>query len=250
MKTALRKLSIAMLATWSLSSFAGSVAGTGGATEVTQLLNNVEMVNQTTQQIMMVQQQLTMLANQAKNLTMAPQQIWGQAQSDLMRLTSLVAQGQSIAYAGQNVDQIFKQRFPGYGSTSTNSNYGQLYRSWSDASRQGLSTALQAAGFQVGNFATEQAALQQIQGISAGSPGSLQAIQAGNMIASQQVEQLQKLRQLTVAQMEAQNGYLAAQQTKEDHSTEALDKWMRQGNGKVRDTNGSGFVGISSSNLR
>lgn len=221
--------------------FAGSVAGTGGSTEVTQLLNNVEMVNQTTQQIMMVQQQLTMLANQAKNLTTAPQQIWGQAQSDLMRLTSLVAQGQSIAYSAQNVDQVFRQRFPGYGSTSTNTNYGQLYRSWSDASRQGLSTALQAAGFQAGNFASEQAALQQIQGISAGSPGSLQAIQAGNMIASQQVEQLQKLRQLTVAQMEAQNGYLAAQQTKEDHSTEAVDKWMRQGDGTLKQPGTRGF---------
>jgi type IV secretion system protein TrbJ len=229
------------MSVFAFNGYAGSVAGTGGSTEVTQLLNNAEMVNQTTQQIMMVQQQLTMLANQAKNLTTAPQQIWGQAQSDLMRLTSLVAQGQSIAYSAQNVDQVFRQRFPGYGSTTTNTNYGQLYRSWSDASRQGLSTALQAAGFQAGNFATEQAALQQIQGISAGSPGSLQAIQAGNMIASQQVEQLQKLRQLTVAQMEAQNGYLAAQQTKDDHSTEALDKWMRQGNGNINDRGSRGF---------
>lgn len=250
MKNSPKKLAVAVLAAWSLNSIAGSVAGTGGATEVTQLLNNAEMVNQTTQQIMMVGQNLQMLANQAKNLTSAPANIWGQAQSDLMRLTTLVAQGQSIAYSGQNIDQVFRQRFPGYGQTSTNTNYGQLYRSWSDSSRQGLSMALQAAGFQAGNFATEQAALAQIQGISAGSPGSLQAIQAGNMIASQQVEQLQKLRQLTVAQMEAQNGYLAARQTKEDNSTEAVDKWMRQGNGKVRDTNGSGFLGISSGNLR
>ena len=235
-------LSTAVLTATAPAAFAGSVAGNGGATEVTQLLNNAELVGQTAQQIQMVQNQLTQLMNEAKNLTAAPQQIWGQAQQDLMQLTQLVQQGQSLSYALANVDQMFKQQFPGYGQSTTSPNYSQLYQSWSQKSMDGLRQALTAAGVQSNQFQNEQQAMANIQSISAGSPGALQAIQAGTMVASQQVEQLQKLRQLQMAQMQAQANYLAAQQSKQDNDTEAVQAWMKQGNGTVRQPRSSGFA--------
>ncbi len=216
-----------------LAAFAAGVAhagggpAAGGATEFTQMMNNVELASQTAQQINMVRNQLEGLAMAAKNLTASPQQIWAQGQSDLTKLINLVSQGQSLIYTAQNVDQSFKQKFPGYGNTPSGQTYGTAYKNWSESSRQGISNALQTAGLQAQLFSTELGAIQQIQSISAGSPGALQAIQAGSMIAAQQVDQLQKLRQLQMAQMEAQNTYMAAQQSRQDDVDSSVDAFLK-----------------------
>lgn len=65
---------------------AGSVAGFGGATEITQILNNIELVNQSAQMYQQVQQtlqQVMMEKQQLQNLIAAPTQTWGQAQQEL-----------------------------------------------------------------------------------------------------------------------------------------------------------------------
>ncbi|WP_260505163.1 P-type conjugative transfer protein TrbJ [Ralstonia pseudosolanacearum] len=225
---------------------AGSVAGNGGATEVTQILNNTELVQQSAQMYQEVQQtlqQVQMMQSQLKNLITAPQQLWGQAQSDLVQLTQLVGQTQAISYAAANVDQQFRQAFPGFAQTAGNTSYGAKYKDLMTKAMGGLNTALQNAGLDVQQFDTERNAIAQIQGISAGSQGSLQAIQAGNMIASQTVDQLQKLRQLLATQAMAQSNYLGMQaQVQADH-TDALQTMLKQGDGTVRQPGQSGFRG-------
>jgi P-type conjugative transfer protein TrbJ len=223
---------------------AGSVAGNGGATEVTQTLNNYELVTQSAQMYTQVQQslqQVQMEQQQLQNLIAAPQQLWGQAQQDLGNLVQLVSKTQAIAYSAGNIDQQFKQSFPGYAASAGSTNYGQQYSSWIQKSLDGLNTALQAAGLNTSQFATEQSAMDQIQNLSAGSPGSLQAVQAGNMIASQTVQQLQKMRQLLANQTMAQTNYLATQQQIKADQTDAAQTFLRQGNGQVRQPNQSGY---------
>ena len=51
--------------------------------------------------------------------------------------------------------------------------------------------------------------------MSQNSVGRLQAIQAGNQIAAQQVRQLQKLRQLMMTQMQMQSAFMATQSDKD-----------------------------------
>ena len=228
---------------------AGSVMGNGGATEVTQILNNVQLVQetaQTYQQIQQLAQQLQYMQSQLQNLAAAPQQIWGQAQQDLTQLTQLtqlVSQSQTLAYAAGNGAQQFQQNYPGFAATAGATNYGQQYSTWINNSLSSVSAALQSAGFQANNFASEQAALQSIRNISAGSPGALQAIQAGNMIASNQADQLMQLRQLMTAQMGAQDSYIAARQQVQANQTNAAQTVLMQGNGTVRQWGQSGFVG-------
>jgi P-type conjugative transfer protein TrbJ len=227
MKKALRNTVLAALAGSMVMSTAnaGSVAGNGGATEVTQILNNVELLNQSAQMYQQVQQtlqQVQMMQQQLKNLVQAPQMIWGQVQADLQTLTQLVAQGQALGYALGNIDQTFATKFPGY-STALKSNFSQQSKNWTQTSLDSLRTALNAAGLQSQQFATEQAAMDAIQSIAAGSPGALQAAQAGVMVASQQVQQLQKLRQLFMAQMQAQNAYLAKQAQQESNDRATMD---------------------------
>jgi len=226
---------------------AGSVAGFGGSTEVTQILNNAELVNQSAQMYQQVQQtlqQVVMEKQQLQNLIAAPVQTWGQAQQELAALTDLVNKTAALSYAGGNIDQLFKMTFPGYAKTSGNTNFGSKYQSLIQTQMDGLNSALQAAGLQSSQFANERMAIQQIQGMSAGSPGSLQALQAGNMIASQQIDQLQKLRQLYMAQMQAQISYMAGQAQNQADQTDAVQTFMNQGNGTVRKWGQNGTVGF------
>lgn len=231
----------------STSSNAGSVAGFGGSTEVTQILNNVELVNQSAQMYQQVQntlQQVMMEKQQLQNLIAAPVQTWGQAQQELAALADLVNKTAVLSYAGGNIDQQFKTKFPGYAKTAGNTNFGSKFFDMVKVQMDGLNSALQAAGLQSSQFSNERAAIQQIQSMSAGSPGSLQALQAGNMIASQQIDQLQKLRQLYMVQMQAQNSYMAGQAQQQADQTDAVQTFMNQGNGTVRKWGQNGTVGF------
>lgn len=225
---------------------AGSVAGNGGATEVTQILNNSELVVQSAQMYQQVQQtlqQVQMMQQQMRNLLTAPQQLWGQAQQDLMQLTQLVGQTQAIGYAAANVDQQFRQAFPGFASSAGNTNYGAKYKDLITKAMGGLNSALQGAGLNARQFDTERNAIAQIQGMSGGSQGALQAVQAGNMIASQTVDQLQKMRQLLQTQAQAEANYLGMQAQVQADQTDALQTMLKQGDGTVRRTGQSGFRG-------
>ena len=229
------------------SAHAGSVAGNGGATEVTEILNNSELLMQSAQMYQQVQQtlqQVQMMQAQLKNLVTAPQQLWGQAQQDLIQLTQLVNQTTAISYAAANVDQQFRQAFPGFSQSAGNTNFGAKYKDLMRKAMGGLNSALQTAGLNVKAFDSERNAIAQIQGISAGSEGSLQAVQAGNMIASQTVDQLQKLRQLLAAQTLAQSNFLGMQAQVQSDQTDAAQTVLKQGNGAVRQWGRSGFVGF------
>jgi len=243
--TARRAILAALVSTVVMSTAnAGSVAGNGGATEVTQTLNNVELVQQSSQMYQQVQQtlqQVQMMQAQLKNLVAAPQQLWGQAQQELISLTQLVAQTNAISYAAGNIDQSFKQAFPGYAKSAGATNYGTKYAALITKAMDGLNSALQGAGLNANQFANERAAIQQIQGISAGSQGSLQAVQAGNMIASQTVDQLQKLRQLLASQAQSQANFLGAQAQIQADQTDATQTLLKQGDGTVRKAGQSGY---------
>ncbi len=62
-----------------------------------------------------------------------------------------------------------------------------------------------------------------------GAQGRLEALQIGNQIASLQVEEMAKLRQLFAAQINAQNAYLGAQEAKAAGSAAAFDAWVGNG---------------------
>lgn len=232
MKKALRTAVLTALAGSMVmnTAHAGSVAGNGGATEVTQILNNAELLQQSAQMYQQVQQtiqQVQMAQQQLKNLINAPQMIWGQVQGELTQLTQLVAQGQALGYALGNIDQQFANQFKGY-TTALKTNYVQQSKSWTQTSLDSLKSALNTAGLQSNQFASEQAAMDSIQSIAAGSPGALQAAQAGVMVASQQVQQLQKLRQLFMSQMQAQNAFLAKQEQQQANDRSTMDAHFTQ----------------------
>jgi P-type conjugative transfer protein TrbJ len=116
--------------------------------------------------------------------------------------------GQALAYSLGNLDQLFRQTYPGYGYNV--GTYYTQYRNWSQTSLDTTLGTLRAAGLQGQQLQNEQAILNSLWSSLQGTDGRLEAIQALGDISEQQVEQLMKLRELMMADMSSKQAYQAA----------------------------------------
>jgi P-type conjugative transfer protein TrbJ len=185
---------------------ASAHAGVPGvfATEYTQLLNYAELVGQLEKQVMMVENQLTQIADMTKQGVPITDQLFGTVTSDIANLRQVVNSGEALSYTMSNLDGSFRTRFPGYSSTT---NYGQSYQTWSQTSLDSTLGALNAAGLQNSQFDSDEALLATLQGQSQSAVGRMQAVEVGNQIAENEAEQLMKLRQLMMADMQSKASY-------------------------------------------
>ena len=199
---------VAVMATETVNP-APAYAGVPGvfATEYTQLLNYLQLVGSLEKQVLMVENQLTQIADMARNGVTITNQMFGTVVSDITNLNQIVKTGQSLSYTMSNLDGAFRLRFPGYSSSA---NYGQSYQNWSQTSLDSTRGALDAAGLQNSQFNSDEALLQTLQGQSESAVGRMQAIEVGNQIAENQAEQLMKLRQLMMADMQSKASYQGA----------------------------------------
>lgn len=231
-KTFLRGLSAAALA--SLASLAPSVSQAGavvGATEFTQIANNIELVmgymqqmEQYATQLRQWETQMQQYANAVQNTLNIPKQVWNSVTTDLMGVSQIVRNGRSLAYSASNIAEQFGNTFKGYNAPT---NFRQAYSGWSTSTLDTLKGAFSANQLQAAQFAKEEDTLAYLRSQSESAEGQMQAIQVGAQIAEQQVQQLQKLRQLMMVQSSAQNAYLAAQTDKDAASRATADGVLR-----------------------
>jgi P-type conjugative transfer protein TrbJ len=178
------------------------------ATEYTQLLNYLELIGQLEQQVLMVENQITQIADMAKHGITITDQLFGTVESDISNLRTIVNTGEALSYTMSNLDSTFRVRFPGY---SPSTNYSTAYQTWSQTSLDSTRGALDAAGLQDSQFDSDAALLKTLEGQSQSAVGRMQAIEVGNQIAENQAEQLMKLRQLMMADMQSKAAYQGAQ---------------------------------------
>jgi P-type conjugative transfer protein TrbJ len=208
---------------------AGANAGAViGATEPTQILNNIQLVmsyaQQAQQTVTQINQYETMLRN-LQNLNPnalvngQAQVLWNNANMNqaFMNLQTVVVNGQSTAYTLQNQNQLFQQAHPNYFSGNASaSNLNSQYSAWSANTQNAIQNSLNLVGAHASNFANEQQLIQQLQTRSQTATGQLQVLQAGNDVGVAMVGQMQELRQLQMAQINAQGQYMSGQQSKDD----------------------------------
>lgn len=228
----------------------GAVAG---ATEPTQILNQIQLVmsyvEQAQQTVTQLNQYQTMLTNlmrltPSELLGQASRQLWqdqGMAQA-FSNLRNIVVNGQNIAYTMSNMDSQFKNMHPGYGGFGSGTDFFKAYQMWSDNTLGQVKNAVAMVTTHSENFATEEGMVQELSSASNSAQGQLQAVQAGNQIGVAMVGQMQKLRQLQMAQMQAQNAYIAGQQSRQDANDAALQQFLQNAKSYKPETYGKGKV--------
>jgi len=207
---------------------------TGQATEWTQLANNAELISlvgksaeqvdnqirQITQLAEQIQNQLRIYENMLQNTAQLPDHVWGQVQSDLGRLQSVVAQGQGVAFSMGNIDDVLKQRFPSFADFNTNlpdaATFSSTYQNWSNTNRDTIAGTLKAANLTADQFSSEEATMGQLRSMSESADGQMKALQVGHQIATQQVAQMQKLRGLVSQQMTMMGTWYQSEQAEKD----------------------------------
>jgi P-type conjugative transfer protein TrbJ len=194
------------------------------ATEITQLLNHAQLVMQYIRQGQQLANELNMYADMLKNTRSVPGYTFGAINNDINALATIVQGGQALAYSLGNLDQLFRQTYPGYGY-NTGIFYTQ-YRNWAQTSLDTTLGTLRAAGLQGRQLQTEQAVLNSLRASLQSSTGRLEAMQAVGTIAEQQIEQLMKLRQFMISDMSSKQAYQAAMVQQQAASQAAAQRFF------------------------
>ena len=196
---------------------AGVIAGL--ATEWRQILNHVQLIQSYIRQGLQLANELKHYQLALKESLIQPNQVFGVIQQDLGQLAQLVQGGRALAYSMANLDAQFRNTFTGYGFRTQG--YYQDYQKWSQTSLDTTLNSLKAAGFHGQQLQSQQGILAALRAQSTGAGGEVQAIEVGNQIAEQQVEQLMALRQLMLVDLQSKQAYQAEQIQKEQAAAAA-----------------------------
>jgi len=176
------------------------------ATEFTQILNNVELVLSYAAQAAQLATQIQMLVDAVKNSVRNPNQLFWNIQGDLNALAGVVQGGRSLAYSLGNLDALWQQTYPGYHGYAPNGYYNR-YQAWSQTTLDTVAGAMRAARLQGQQLNGETSLITSLEGQSQSADGRLLALNVLAQMADQQAQQMQKLRELMLADMQSKASY-------------------------------------------
>lgn len=163
------------------------------------VLTAARTLEQINHQITSLQNEATMLINQARNLASLPYSALQQLQQNVHRTQQLLSQAQNVAFDVQRIDQIFKER---YGEASISASEKELVaaaRARWETTVGALQDAMRVQAGAVGNIDANRTQMSELVGQSQGASGALQAMQAGNQLLALQSQQLSDLVALLAA---------------------------------------------------
>jgi P-type conjugative transfer protein TrbJ len=213
----MKKILFLMLAGAGQAAFAGG-AMTGGASEWTQVMNNVQLINQYAQQVKQYSTQMQQYQYQLQNMQLNPASVMNTNIPQLINGIGAVMQaGQSIGGTMSTIDANFSQKF----NNPMAGTYSQNFKTWTVTSQDTLGAAMRAAGLHRDSFASDTAALQALYNKTQSSQGTVAAVQTLSEVSVSQTQQLQKLQDLVATQNLASSTYMAGQNAKAQALQEA-----------------------------
>ncbi|KAB0774982.1 P-type conjugative transfer protein TrbJ [Pseudomonas aeruginosa] len=180
-----------------------------------QMFEYAEQVNTALNTAEQLQTQIQQYQNMLTQGSGLPNSMFGSIAADLKSVVNIYQRSQALGRQFQNMDAQFNTAYPGFedylaqSATSGEVQTRDRYERWSEQGRDNIRSALGAANTNTSTFESEDAQLERMMARSQNATGRMQAIQAGNEIASQNVQQLQKLRDLVATQINMQGNYLA-----------------------------------------
>jgi len=200
------------------------------ATRVEQMQQYAKELETSLNTAKQLQTQMQQYEDMLKQGIKLPDNLFKSVTGDLQNVTNIYDGTQSIGRNLNDMEQQFRQQFPGYDAYLKNdpmkASVPDLYKKWSQEGMDNARTAMEAAGANTSTFKNEDAALSNLVNQSQTAEGRMQAIQAGNQIAAQNVQQIQKLRDLVATQITMQSNYVAQQQERQSED----DAWLQKFN--------------------
>lgn len=194
-----------------------------------QMFEYAEQVNIALNTAEQLQTQIQQYQNMVTHGTGLPDSMFGSIAADLKSVVNIYNRSQALGRQIQSMDSQFNTVFPGfeyYLNQAANSEKvpaHDRYQKWSQQGLDNVKKAMEATNLNTSTFESEDAQLKRMVARSQSAAGRMQAIQVGNEIASQNVQQLQKLRDLLATQINMQGNYMA-QQSDRKAASEAAEQ--------------------------
>jgi P-type conjugative transfer protein TrbJ len=218
---------------------ADAVYCTNCGTEWTQLLNKAMMVKQLANQAQQLNTQISAYKDMVTNSNGVSTHLWGKALSDFNQLSQLMGRSRSLAYSAGNLDGQFSNRYSTYDSYLNKkmgaNDWQAKYAQWSKEGSDNALYTLKGLGLQASQLQNDQLLQQHLQAMASSAQGRMEALQVANMMAAQNADQLMKLRELMMMQLQMQANFIAQQQDKQ-----AAQEAVRQNYFKVYKSNLNG----------
>lgn len=205
MKSLRRALLTAVLgSTLILQPAAAQVAVYDPANYAQNLLQAARALQSVNNQIQSLQNEATMMLNQAKNLASLPTSSLAELQGQVRRTQALLGQAHALAFDVAKIEDAFRGRYGSAGMTATERDLvARADARWS-TSVGAFEDALKVQAGVVGGLETSRVEMDRLVSASQTATGALQAAQAGNQLLALQAAQLSELSALLAAQGRAQ----------------------------------------------
>ncbi len=196
------------------------------------VLTAARELQQVNQNIQSLENQATMLINQAKNLASLPYSSLAQLEASIQRTEQLLMQAQNIAYSVTTIDQAFTQVYPqSYsGSTSSTQMLADAQTRWQNA-RAGYQDSMHVQAGVVQNLQNAQTQISALISSSQSASGALQAAQSGNQIMGLAAQQLADLTGVIAAMARAQSLDSAGRLESEAQGQQQMQNFLNYGAG-------------------
>lgn len=199
-------------------------------TEWTQIANQIQLVQQYSEQIRQTINQVKMIDDQIKNSKRLVDGNWGNAFEQINKLNELARQGQSIAYSASDLTSEMNKRYKGYEHWQkeiSTQDFDEHYKQLSTSMGDSAGSALRVANGIYQQREEDDRILRQIQNRSTNANGRLEAIQAGNELSGQVIRQLQKMESLLSAQIQLTSTFVQAENEKEQLQKAQMSQFMQ-----------------------
>ena len=195
------------------------------------ILTAARTLEQINHQITLLQNEATMLMNQARNLASLPFSSLQQLQQNVQRTQQLLSQAQNIAFDVQRIDQAFQQQYGNVSMSATDQQLVANARTRWQNTVGGLQDAMRVQAGVVGNIDSNRTQMSELVGQSQNATGALQATQAGNQLLALQSQQLSDLVALLAANGRAGALTEAERAAAAEQGREQRRRFLTPGNG-------------------
>lgn len=223
-------LSLIILSLFSTISNSETVFCVNCSNEVMDMMRQAQNFAQFTAQTSNMINQLEVLRRQAATLSSStPDSI---SNAVLSQVIAIARESNVLGTNLQNFERDFQKIYPGSGQGD--GNYFDKYKNWTDNTSNTIKAALKTAGLQIDNFSNEANTAETLRLMTQRAGGAMQALQIGNAVSSELLDEMRKLRAIQVSQSQAQNAYLLGTQNQSDQKEYGLKNFLNQKNSVVQ----------------
>lgn len=206
---------------------------TGGATEVTQLMNNAELVKEVSQLAEQIQNQITMLQDMSHNTLVIPDQMFRDVRLIYSGVKRVIDRTNGLAYNLANLDEELKRRFKSYGdmaALSRVSDFSSEYRNIMDTQSKTVRNTMEAIGVSFEELTGDDVnTLSELQRKASSAKGRNELLQATNQLLAFLTDNTMKLRQIQMMQAQMAGTAYEAERAGGDLANRRLDAFFKRG---------------------